>query len=75
MSAIIKIVREVQGEKIMKHIAQEEGVREQLAKKYGIDRPDRINLFKVREYELQYKSPAAKLERFLDELEVERLKH
>jgi uncharacterized protein YehS (DUF1456 family) len=48
-------------------------VRERLASRYGLERKDRINLARAKEYEESYqKSPQVRLERFLDRLEAER---
>lgn len=51
----------------------EDLLRERIARKYGIDEPERIDLDRAQEYELRAeRSPERELELFLDKLEQQR---
>jgi hypothetical protein len=51
----------------------EENLRERIANKYGLERPEVIDLDAAQRYELEYlHSPEKEIENFLDQLEQER---
>jgi hypothetical protein len=50
-------------------------LRERIAAKYGLERPEVIDLDAAQRYELEYlRSPEKEIENFLDQLEQERKK-